>query len=82
MPLFVVWPEGIASYVVLNTIHYACVSVIDAIDLTFKVIFALDVRYLKESEQIYLFLQQYLYDIQENSQDSVASVKELLSVLR
>jgi hypothetical protein len=74
---------SISSYVVLDSdIRYNCSSVFDAIDTTFKLIFALDVKYPRESEQIFLFLQQILYDIDENCKQSTVSVNQLLSIVR
>ncbi|XP_039303477.1 uncharacterized protein LOC120357365 [Solenopsis invicta] len=50
-------------YVIINDIKYTSTSLMNAIDLCFKIFFALDATYPADSEIVWYFLQQYIYGI-------------------
>ncbi|XP_074106367.1 uncharacterized protein LOC141532092 [Cotesia typhae] len=55
----------LSSYVVVDDIKYATKSVIEALDLTFKIFFVSDSEYPTLSHHIWLFLQIAVYGIDE-----------------
>lgn len=57
-------------YVVVDDVLYKLDNILSAIDTCFKIFMVLDARYPTESEQVWLFLQQYIYK-QETQYDKI-----------
>lgn len=55
----------LSSYVIVDDIKYATKSVIEAVDLAFKIFFVSDSQYSSLSHHIWLFLQIAVYGIGE-----------------
>jgi len=51
------------NFVIVDAIHYEVETALKAIDIVFKCIHSLHAEYLKECEQVYLFLQKGIYGI-------------------
>lgn len=50
-------------YVIINDIKYEATSLINAVNLSFQVFFALDAKYPVDSEMVWYFLQYHIYGI-------------------
>jgi hypothetical protein len=52
-----------ASYVVVDNVRYNTTSPLRALDLTFKIFYALDCAYPPQAYHIWLFIQKVAYNI-------------------
>ncbi|XP_046590643.1 uncharacterized protein LOC124293551 [Neodiprion lecontei] len=52
-----------AIYVIVNEVKYAASNLIGAVDMCFKVHYALNAKYSPESETVWVFLQKFFYGI-------------------
>lgn len=63
-------------YVVVDDILYKLNNILQAVDICFKIFMVLDAQYPTECEQIWLFLQQYIYKQQTINDKVIKSVIE------
>lgn len=70
--------EPLRFAVKVNRYIFNVETIVKCVDLCFKTYFALNAKYPRESEQVYMYLQKHIYSI-ETSQDkhfvSVSAVK-------
>lgn len=66
------------SLVIVDTIQYKVESPLKAIDIAFKCIHALHAEYPKESEQVFLFLQKVIYNINTKYDKKYSAVSTLI----
>lgn len=52
------------TYVVVNDVLYLCESPLRGLDVCFKIFFALDCKYPAECQQIWTFIQSFVYKIE------------------
>lgn len=57
------------TYVILNETYYTIETPFKAIDIAFKCMHALDIKYPVECAREWLFLQQAVYDISTNKKN-------------
>lgn len=50
-------------YVIVNDVKYTSTTLMNAVNLCFQSFFALDAKYLVDSEMVWYFLQYYVYKI-------------------
>lgn len=58
----------------MNDVKYTSTSLMNAINLCFQIYFALDAKYPVDSEMIWYFLQNYIYNITGKSTRHFISV--------
>ena len=63
--------------VMLDDFSYEVESPLKALDIVFKTFFALHVHYPPEAEQLYYFLQQYVYGIKTRQDKNLKTAKEI-----
>lgn len=66
---------------VVNNIYYKLETPLKAVDVCFKSFFALNLHYPMECEQIWLFIQNYFYDIKLESDKNFVFIKTLMNDL-
>ena len=70
------------SFMYVNSFKYEFTSPIQAIDVTFKAFFSLQLAYPKEAVSSYMVLQKRIYHIDSESDIAIPSVYSFLSELR
>lgn len=74
--------EGVHTrYVIVNNIKYNVTSISHAVDVCFKVIFALNAKYPAECLNVWQFLQKGIYKINTKEDKTYTAVNSLLSDL-
>lgn len=69
------------AFVSVDNILYEQSSVLNAIDITFKIIHALHAQYPEESRDVWMFIQKRFYDIHTAYDRKVnQNVKEMLTI--
>ncbi|XP_050065617.1 uncharacterized protein LOC126554604 [Aphis gossypii] len=68
-------------YAVINSIYYKLETPLKALDVCYKSYFALNLHYPQESEQIWLFIQNYFFDTTLKSDKHVLFVKTFINDL-
>lgn len=63
-------------YVVVDNILYKLDNILQALDICFKIFMVLDARYPTECEQVWLFLQLYIYKQPTKNDKVIKSVIE------
>lgn len=71
-----------ATYVAINDIVYRTNTYVEAITLCFKIFYAFNCEYPKNSQNIWKFIQKYFYDIDHNKEKFVTSINVLIGELR
>jgi len=71
-----------ASYVVINKFVYSVETPLKAVDICFKTFFALNLDYPKESNHIWQFIQQFLYEITTKTDKNYQSVNLIINDLK
>jgi len=72
-------PKQIMIY--FDTIKYMVFTILKAFDVCFKIFHVFNVEYPHESEDIWLFLQTFFYDIHTKYDKSCALIKQISSEL-
>lgn len=78
---YVVIINSTEIFTVVNNIYYKLETPLKALDICFKIFFALNVHYPAESEQVWFFIQKYFYEINLKSDKSILSVQTLMNDL-
>jgi len=65
-------------YVVINKYFYKVESALKAIDVCFKSFFAFHLNYTPECEQVWCFIQKYMYDIKTKYDKSFQAVNNMI----
>jgi len=78
---YIVIVDNTDIYAVINSIYYKLETPLRAIDICYKCYFALNLQYLQESEQIWLFIQNYFFDTTLKSDKHVLFVKTFINDL-
>lgn len=65
------------SYVVINDIYYKVETPLKAIDIAFKLTFALDTKYPLECAREWFFLQRAIYKISSTNDKNIADATVL-----
>lgn len=71
----------VASYVRVNDILYTVETPLKAVEVTFKVILALNALYSKEAEQVWLLIQKAVFKLNTKFDSQFTSVNVILSNL-
>jgi hypothetical protein len=61
-------------FVSVDNVFYRAESVLKAIDMVFKTYIALDMKYPFACQQVWVYIQQYLYDIHLSTDINLPSV--------
>lgn len=69
------------SYVCINDIKYRVNSPLEALDITFKSFYALQVQYPREAELPWILLQQYLYRLKNEEDKTISAITTLIADL-
>lgn len=78
---YVVIVDSTEVFCVINNTYFKLETPIKAVDLCFKSFFTLNVQYPTESEQVWLFIQHYFYEIKLKSDKNILSVKTFINDL-
>lgn len=73
--------QVISFYVVINKYFYHVESALKAVDICFKSFFSLHLNYTPECEQIWYFIQKYMYNIETKHDKNFQSVNNLINDL-
>lgn len=81
--IFVETGDGqvVSFYVVINKFFYKVESALKAVDICFKSFFAFHLNYTKESEQIWFFIQKYMYNIETKYDNNLQFVNSMINDL-
>jgi len=81
--IFVETGDGqvISFYVVINKYFYKVESALKAVDICFKSFFSFHLNYTPECEQIWIFIQKYMYDIETKFDKNFQSVNSMINDL-
>jgi len=71
-----------ASYVIINKFVYSVETPLKAVDICFKTFFALNLNYPKESNHIWQFIQQFLYEITTKTDKNYQAVNHIINDLK
>lgn len=71
-----------AAYVCINDLRYRFDSPLKAIDICFKSFFALNAKFPIESEQVWVFIQKYVFQICTKWDKDFASVNTLIAEIK
>ncbi|XP_050057665.1 uncharacterized protein LOC114130112 [Aphis gossypii] len=71
----------ISYYTVINDIHYKLETPIKALDICFKSFHSFNLEYPQEAEQVWWFIQDYFFNINNNSKKKFISVQTLIKDL-
>lgn len=71
-----------ASYVSVNDFLYLMTSPLEALDVCFKSVFALSVKYSIESRPLWMLLQTFVYDIYTSFDKSSATASTISLLAR
>jgi len=66
------------SIIIVDKIHYEVETPLKAVDIAFKCIHSLHAEYPKESEQVHLFLQTGIYDVNTKYDKKFSAVSTLI----
>lgn len=81
--VFVETDDGqvISFYVVINKNFYKVKSALKAVDICFKSFFSFHLNYTPECEEIWYFIQKYMYDIVTKYDKNFQSVNSMINDL-
>ncbi|CAI6375699.1 unnamed protein product [Macrosiphum euphorbiae] len=81
--IFVETGDGqvISFYVVINKYFYKVESALKAVDICFKSFFSFHLNYTPECEQIWNFIQKYMYNIETKYDKNFQSVNSMINDL-
>ncbi|KAL4136250.1 hypothetical protein QTP88_007801 [Uroleucon formosanum] len=78
---YIIIVDNTDIYAVINIIYYKLETPLKALDICYKSYFALSLHYPQESEQIWLFIQNYFFDTTLKSDKHVLFVKTFINDL-
>ncbi|XP_060868353.1 uncharacterized protein LOC132943397 [Metopolophium dirhodum] len=79
---YIIIVDNTDIYAVINSIYYKLETPLKALDVCYKSYFALNLNYPQESEQIWLFIQNYFFDTTLKSDKHVLFVKTFINDLK
>lgn len=68
----------VCSYVIVNDVRYKFDSLLKAVDVCYKLIFALNAKYSIECFHVWTFLQRFIYGMNIKKQPSYTTVSNLI----
>lgn len=69
------------SYVLIEDILYKFKTIFEAVDMCFKIIHGLKLRYPDQSKHVWIFLQKVIFNIETSEQEYI-SINAFISELR
>lgn len=78
-PLVVFIEEISEAYLCIDNVKYKVSTALKAIDTCFKSIIALNAEYPKECDPVWIFIQNYIYEIKSTYDRSYVCVSALTS---
>ncbi|CAI6372305.1 unnamed protein product [Macrosiphum euphorbiae] len=72
----------ISYYTVINDIYYKLETPIKALDICFKSFHSFNLEYPQEAEQVWWFIQDYFFKINNNLKKKIISVQSLIKDLQ
>lgn len=73
--------EITVSYVLIEDILYKFKTIFEAVDICFKIIHGLKMRYPDQSKHVWIFLQKVIFNIETKEQEYI-SINALISDLK
>lgn len=72
-----------SSYIIIDKIHFKCTSTLKAVDLLFKLFFALRIKYPPQAAHIWLLIQKGIFKINEfGGTKDIAYIADILNALK
>lgn len=69
-------------YVIIDNFSYMCKSVVQALDVCFKVFIAMDMYYPVQCAHIWLLIQQHIYGVFTPDDENINNVKTFILKLK
>lgn len=70
-----------SCHIVIDNTSYKTTGLIRTLDISFKIVMALDAEYNIESKYAYLFLQRFFYDIKTKNDKMTSAISNLIGKL-